>query len=80
MQTNNKQLIATFSQQGFSLELEPVRASKVTQKNKELLDLYNKHGQDREKFAFYLGFLEFDSNLAPSLLYLNTISKSFLKH
>ncbi len=80
MEADHKRLIATFGEHGFNLETEPIGENEVTQSNKELLDLYNKHGQDREKFAFYLGFLEFDSNLAPSLLYLNTISKSFLKH
>lgn len=79
MSRTSKQLVITFTEQGFNLDFDPVSKTKSSPKKTVLEELISKYSKNPDHFAFHLGFLEADSNWHPSVLFLNTIAKTFIQ-
>ena len=78
--TNNKELIACFLEQGFKLDfnITQSKASSDTDKNFEN-DLYKKYLDNHNKMLFNFGFVDYAKNLSASIVFLHNIAARFIK-
>ncbi|MEA1962166.1 MAG: DEAD/DEAH box helicase [Bacillota bacterium] len=78
--TNNKELIVYFLEQGFYLNFEiiPGKASSATDKSFEN-ELYEKYLDNHSKMLFYLGFVESTQKMSVSMAFLHNIASNFIK-
>jgi SNF2 family DNA or RNA helicase len=78
--TNNKELITCFLEQGFKLDFNIIqgKASSDADKNYEN-DLYKKYLDNHNKMLFYFGFVDYARNLSVSIAFLHNITAKFIK-
>lgn len=76
--SENKQLIAVFTEQGFSFDFDPSSKTKGFAPNSVLEELYQSHGESPNHLALHLGFLEPTSGWAPSVIFLNSVAQTFI--
>lgn len=76
----SRQLVAIFTEDGFSLDFDPIPAKKQTQERmQQEEDLYNRHLENPDQMLFSLGFGDKLADSSPSLAFLTEVATQFVE-